>query len=599
MELVYLWVDNYKNIRNQGFNFSPRFECEFKAEYDEDKKLKNDCELKITPKEHIENFFGKDINVTAIVGENGSGKSTIFECLIKLYNVGYLINNDYSFFIFYEKEEFFIMNNLYRHTTNKEIEFIIKSGHKINQPTEEKSKKQIYEYKLGIGDKNYLNLSSEIFYKKYLNVSQEFKEHFYFNKFSFFMNIDNINSKLFTHNKPIHYEDESLLKIQDKINNKEILLYKILNISIYLYIRKEERYLINNEYNEKIKKLYNKISKSEITCFNNFQDVLKIYKEFMEEKYYTYFLEKNKIENFFSFFEFVGNEKKLIVKVENFEEYQNVFLKNEISNFLNNLKLIELDMHQENNKFYNYSNFSDGEKHYFGSLVNFYNDNLENKFQDKIILIDELELYLHPNWQKTFFNLILGNLEKNKLKVNLLMTTHSPFILSDLPKENVIFLNKFDEKDKEELKIKYPKLNLNGLENGNCINVSKYIELKTFGANIHTLLSDGFFMSDGLMGEFAKSKISEIKKFYELIQNLQNKGKIKNKNLWKKSYERRKTRFENIQKIIGEPFLQTIIKNYLDDLYLTFSDDKTLIDKELAELEKRKKQLESLKNAKN
>ena len=33
MELVYLWVDNYKNIKNQGFNFSPRFECEFKPEY--------------------------------------------------------------------------------------------------------------------------------------------------------------------------------------------------------------------------------------------------------------------------------------------------------------------------------------------------------------------------------------------------------------------------------------------------------------------------------------------------------------------------------------------------------------------------------------
>jgi hypothetical protein len=29
MELVYLWVEEYKNIKNQGFNFSPRFECEF------------------------------------------------------------------------------------------------------------------------------------------------------------------------------------------------------------------------------------------------------------------------------------------------------------------------------------------------------------------------------------------------------------------------------------------------------------------------------------------------------------------------------------------------------------------------------------------
>ena len=113
------------------------------------------------------------------------------------------------------------MNNLYRHTTNKDIKFIIKNGHKINQATEKKSKKQIYEYKLGIGDKNYLNLSSEIFYKKYLNVNQEFEEHFNFNKFSFFMNIDNINSKLLTPNESIHSEDESLLKIQDKINNKE------------------------------------------------------------------------------------------------------------------------------------------------------------------------------------------------------------------------------------------------------------------------------------------------------------------------------------------------------------------------------------------
>ena len=34
MELVYLWVEEYKNIIGQGFNFSPRFECS----YDEKKK---------------------------------------------------------------------------------------------------------------------------------------------------------------------------------------------------------------------------------------------------------------------------------------------------------------------------------------------------------------------------------------------------------------------------------------------------------------------------------------------------------------------------------------------------------------------------------
>jgi len=32
MELVYLWVEEYKNIHKQGFNFSPKFNCH----YDED-----------------------------------------------------------------------------------------------------------------------------------------------------------------------------------------------------------------------------------------------------------------------------------------------------------------------------------------------------------------------------------------------------------------------------------------------------------------------------------------------------------------------------------------------------------------------------------
>ena len=73
MELVYLWVEDYKNIQKQGFNFSPRFRCE----YDEETK-----ELNIIDKDEIgefypKNFFGDNINVTAIVGENGSGKSSL------------------------------------------------------------------------------------------------------------------------------------------------------------------------------------------------------------------------------------------------------------------------------------------------------------------------------------------------------------------------------------------------------------------------------------------------------------------------------------------------------------------------------------------
>ena len=44
MELVYLWVEKYKNISDKGFNFSPRFKCEFFPVY-ENGKLKEEIKL--------------------------------------------------------------------------------------------------------------------------------------------------------------------------------------------------------------------------------------------------------------------------------------------------------------------------------------------------------------------------------------------------------------------------------------------------------------------------------------------------------------------------------------------------------------------------
>ena len=62
MELVYLWVEDYKNIQKQGFNFSPRLECEFKYRYEEyidedgnkQERLEDNCELVICDKKKKE-----------------------------------------------------------------------------------------------------------------------------------------------------------------------------------------------------------------------------------------------------------------------------------------------------------------------------------------------------------------------------------------------------------------------------------------------------------------------------------------------------------------------------------------------------------------
>ena len=108
------------------------------------------------------------------------------------------------------------------------------------------------------------------------------------------------------------------------------------------------------------------------------------------------------------------------------------------------------------------------------------------KYEYINIIFDEIELYFHPEYQRRFvFELLerLDSLKKGthipKIKgINILFCTHSPFILSDIPKQNVLFLG--DKKD-----------------------------FKTFGANITTLLSNSFFM-ENLIGEFAKNKINDV-----------------------------------------------------------------------------------------
>ena len=117
MELVYLWVEEYKNIKEQGFNFSPRFRCE----YDKDRN-----ELTIEENEdYIPNFFGENINITAIVGKNGSGKSSVLKKILELFSKKDLFNK--KAFLVIQKD------NIWEYISSNSMDIsIIYNNNKIN-----------------------------------------------------------------------------------------------------------------------------------------------------------------------------------------------------------------------------------------------------------------------------------------------------------------------------------------------------------------------------------------------------------------------------------------------------------------------------------
>ena len=143
-----------------------------------------------------------------------------------------------------------------------------------------------------------------------------------------------------------------------------------------------------------------------------------------------------------------------------------------------------------------YRMFSSGEKQFLqvmGALM-YHISNIdsiastETRYKNINLILEEIELYFHPEWQRAWvWNLIkmLRGIKYQYIEnINVILVTHSPFVLSDIPKNNVLFLK---------------------------AGVPNYeMQMNTFGANIHSLLKNGFFLPGLPMGEFAHKKIDNL-----------------------------------------------------------------------------------------
>jgi energy-coupling factor transporter ATP-binding protein EcfA2 len=104
------------------------------------------------------------------------------------------------------------------------------------------------------------------------------------------------------------------------------------------------------------------------------------------------------------------------------------------------------------------------------------------------LVFDEVELYFHPEYQRRYLSNLIQTLSQCHLQsekiqsINIILVTHSPFVLSDIPLSHTLYIEDGQAKARHD---------------------------ETFSANIHNLLVNQFFIEKP-MGEVAARIIEEI-----------------------------------------------------------------------------------------
>ena len=550
---IFMWVKKYKSLENFQVNFDKSYNIEFEYKENRIKKLIINKNIDKIPK----HFYGRNIDsINIIIGKNGTGKSSILEMmsLFDRVNSTYKSYVDYprEFLIIYKtnNEKEFVLEGYHENDDNKYFEFLKlpkdSSTFLINYYTFKMTEN--YEF---IGTNNPNNLKDtgilrikydeekiNFFEKKYSYEEAE-QGNYKINTgvdegnkatiYKYFINKKNIQSELYQ-DANIVIEIPELDFYIDKIKNlfktiKEIKLFNklkeekikdviIKNYSNYLFSYKIWKIIENNSFqadeildiikSEKIK--LEEIKNTE-QILEKLLEEIKEYENIKElsNKIHEILLLLNDIQvseinfkrktNVLKIYEIKGTDSRIKKFLEKYDEIVNYPWTNKrlyLSEFEKILNITEEGM-------------SDGERvrvNIFSTIHRFLGENGELKNKKYVtLLFDEVEMFLHPEWSRTFLNdLLLELKDYTNKQFKIIFASHSPFLLSDICSEGVIYL----EKKAGET-------------------VVKEEEIKNFGANIIDLFKNTMFLKS-TFGEFATEKIKWVvdkidKESYTNIKN--------------------------------------------------------------------------------
>lgn len=151
--------------------------------------------------------------------------------------------------------------------------------------------------------------------------------------------------------------------------------------------------------------------------------------------------------------------------------------------------------------------------------------NWREHYRNINIVMDEIEICFHPEYQRNIVNWLVTLIKRLQFNrycaFNIVLTTHSPFILSDIVPQNILYL---EDGEPTTTDLKSP-----------------------FAANVNDILRQSFFLKNGFMGEFAKQQVLSLIKYLANARHPQN-------SLWTKES------VETFIEMIGEPILREKIK---------------------------------------
>ncbi|MCT4587766.1 MAG: AAA family ATPase [Carboxylicivirga sp.] len=522
MHLVYVYVENFENrVKNKEYNLSSKYTIHFNKETKYLEVKENE--------EYIDNFWPDNIyDIKAIVGENGCGKSTLLDILFSnSFEHRSFPNWDIPIFIF-EGEGGIVVHkrkgydvNIDPYITESPIDFStnhFRYNENINSTTnvvyysnlwDQENFNSDKEHIFNISTSQLVSLNQSITYKAFEFQRQiEYVTNNRTNTTSYIKNIpEYISVKITTDLYEIlKYStddvtfDDILGTFIDTLDDfKEDNVTSILRKSFFSVLAKAYSLDIMPYKNEEMTPIWEYLT-SNLSEEVSLVDIISEIKEI--EKKISYKDKDNSVSN----------------AIERFSSFE-VKMKDAVVEILNSSMSVKFnedfnDIYEEYLKSiptYPYLEFSwremsSGEKGLLALLSRFQylkklpafkkaNPNIEGQLsKDLIIIMDEVELYYHPNWQRKLIKILVNEIAPmfNGAKIQFIVASHSPFLISDLPRNNVIFLT--------------------NQEDGLATVVDPTGLDHTFGANIHELLANPFFMKSTL-GDFSKEVISDLIKY--------------------------------------------------------------------------------------